>query len=43
MLEAVLEATGAVAVLCVLSWRLGPVLAAVIVVRSSVLFTWAKL
>ena len=31
--RAALEATGAVAVLFVLSWRLGPVLAAVIVVR----------
>ena len=33
-LRAALEATGAVAVLFVLSWRLGPVLAAVIVVRT---------
>ena len=33
--RAALEASGAVAVLFVLSWRLGPVLAAVIVVRSS--------
>ena len=32
--RAALEATGAVAVLFVLSWRLGPVLAAVIVVRA---------
>ena len=36
--RAALEASGAVAVLFVLSWRLGPVLAAVIVVRPHACF-----